>query len=168
MSTAADDLADVKREEAALRATGERLQRFVRTAEEELVRRYSGAEILLTEDNDVNREVARLLLGRAGLVVEAARDGREAVAMARAKRYALVLMDVQMPHMDGLEATAAIRALPGWNEIPIVALTANALVEDRQRCLEAGMNDHLAKPVHPADLYQRLLQYLSRGAVATE
>ena len=137
--------------------------RQISGAQAELLRRYSGTEVLLAEDNDVNREVARLLLARAGLVVAAARDGVEAVAMARAKRYALVLMDVQMPHMDGLEAAAAIRALPGWQDVPIVALTANALVEDRQRCLDAGMTDHLPKPVNPAGLYQCLLQSLARA-----
>ena len=139
----------------------------VAPAQAELLRRYSGTEILLAEDNEVNREVARLLLGRAGLVVEAARDGREAVALARAKHYALVLMDVQMPHMDGLEATATIRELPGWKKIPIVAFTANALVEDRQRCIDAGMDEHLPKPVNPAGLYQCLLRCLTGAAAAT-
>ena len=130
-------------------------------AEAELARRCGGTEILLAEDNEVNCEVARLLLGKAGLVVHSARDGREAVEMARSRPYALVLMDVQMPRMDGLEATAAIRELPGWADTPIIAMTANAFVEDRQRCLEAGMNDHLGKPVNPAGLYQCLLKWLA-------
>ncbi|HET9694115.1 MAG TPA: response regulator [Steroidobacteraceae bacterium] len=129
-----------------------------------LVRRHAGTEILVAEDNEVNREVARLLLGRVGLVVQAARDGREAVAMARTKHYALVLMDLQMPRLDGLDATAEIRELPGWEETPIVAMTANALLADRERCLAAGMSDHLAKPVTPAGLYECLLRWLPAGA----
>jgi PAS domain S-box-containing protein len=131
---------------------------------EQLARLHGGTEILLAEDNEVNREVARLLLGRARLEVAVARDGREALAMAAARPYALVLMDVQMPIMDGLEATAAIRRLPGWRDVPIVAMTANAFVEDRERCLAAGMTDHLAKPVDPAGLYGCLLKWLARTA----
>jgi PAS domain S-box-containing protein len=134
--------------------------------ESELARRHGGTEILLAEDNEVNREVARLLLGRAGLVVHAARDGREAVTMARARHYELVLMDVQMPNMDGLGATTEIRGLPGWADTPIIAMTANAFLEDRERCIEAGMSDHLAKPVNPAALYECLLKWLSREAAA--
>jgi PAS domain S-box-containing protein len=134
-------------------------------AEAELARLFGGTEILLAEDNEVNREVARMLLGKAGLVVAAARNGREAIQMAAAKQYALVLMDVQMPEVDGLEATVAIRRLPGWERTPIIAMTANAFIEDRQNCLDAGMNDHLAKPVEPMALYSCLLEWLnSRGS----
>ena len=116
-----------------------------------------GARVLLVEDNELNREVATELLLDAGLAVEVATDGVEAVRMVRAVNYAIVLMDMQMPVMDGLTATREIRRLTEFSGLPIVAMTANAMQADRQRCLDAGMNDHIAKPIDPDELWDKLL-----------
>jgi signal transduction histidine kinase/HPt (histidine-containing phosphotransfer) domain-containing protein/ActR/RegA family two-component response regulator len=129
-------------------------------AEQELRLRQRGTSILLAEDHPVNREVALDLLHAVGLKVDTAADGLEALEKAQTGNYALVLMDVQMPRLDGLAATRAIRALPGWGQRPIVALTANAYDEDRTACLEAGMNDFVAKPVEPESLFATLLKWL--------
>jgi CheY-like chemotaxis protein/HPt (histidine-containing phosphotransfer) domain-containing protein len=114
--------------------------------------------VLLVEDNPVNREVADELLRAGGLRVDAAEQGAQAVELALERQYDLILMDVQMPVLDGLEATRAIR--DGGSHVPIVAMTANAFNEDRAACLAAGMNDHLAKPVDPATLYATLQRWL--------
>ncbi|MCX8086592.1 MAG: response regulator [Rhodocyclaceae bacterium] len=121
---------------------------------------HAGRRILLVEDEPINREVATIQLEEAGLVVETAEDGEAAVALAREKAYDLILMDMQMPKMNGLDAARAIRADSKNRDTPILAMTANAFGEDRERCLEAGMNDHIAKPVSPAVLYTALLAWL--------
>jgi two-component system sensor histidine kinase/response regulator len=122
------------------------------------------------EDNDLNQEVALELLRDAGLVVELAENGQRALAMLASADYDIVLMDMQMPVMDGLTATVALRRNPQWQYLPVVAMTANAMKADRERCLAAGMNDHIAKPIEPEDLWRTLLKWVRprHAASATE
>ncbi|MBL8487893.1 MAG: PAS domain S-box protein [Rhodocyclaceae bacterium] len=129
-------------------------------AEGRLKREHGGARVLLVEDNEINREVATDLLRDAGLTVVEAEDGARAVEMAAAGAFDLILMDVQMPVLDGLAATRAIRRQPGGEGVPILAMTANAFEDDRQACIDAGMNDHVPKPIDPTVLYAALIRWL--------
>ena len=129
-------------------------------AEHELRRFYNGSCILLVEDNAINREVAVELLSSVGLSVETAVNGRVAVDMIREKTYDLVLMDVQMPEMDGLEATRIIRTMTERKGLPILAMTANVFEEDREACIDAGMYDFVAKPVNPENMFRTILKWL--------
>ncbi len=126
---------------------------------------FGGKRVLFAEDNPLSQEILFEMLEDLGCEVDAASDGAEAVECARAHGYDLILMDMQMPKMDGLAAARSIRALPGHNATPIIALTANAFAEDRQRCLDAGMNGHIGKPVIPTVLATVLGQWLSDLAV---
>ena len=128
--------------------------------------RLRGARVLLVEDNELNREVALGLLEDARLSIAQAENGQIAVQMIEKNDYDLVLMDMQMPVMDGLAATRIIRRNPRLRSLPIVAMTANAMAGDREKCLEAGMNDHLAKPIDPDKLYGALLHWIPVRAVA--
>jgi two-component system sensor histidine kinase/response regulator len=130
----------------------------LRALEARLRHAHAARKILLAEDNPVNQEVAVSLLEHVGLAVATANDGAQAIAMVESGHFDLVLMDMQMPRVDGLEATRAIRAT--HHALPIIAMTANAFVEDRQACMDAGMNDHLAKPFQPEALYALLLRWL--------
>jgi signal transduction histidine kinase/ActR/RegA family two-component response regulator len=136
-------------------------------AEQALRGQYAGCRVLLVEDDLVNREITLELLRSIWPMVDSADDGVEAVAAVERKRYDLILMDMQMPRMDGLSATRSIRALANGKRLPILALTANAFVEDRQQCHEAGMNDFLAKPIVPSVLYDAMLTWLAKAESAS-
>ena len=119
----------------------------------------AGLSVLLVEDNEVNQQVARELLQSAGIEVKVAGNGREALEQVQAQKFDAVLMDVQMPVMDGLEATRAMRAIPSLSRLPVIAMTANVMAGDREQCLAAGMNDHVPKPIDLRELFAALRRW---------
>ena len=137
-------------------------------AEARIRERFSGRRVLLVDDEPINLEVARFLLSETGLLVDTAENGLEAVHLAGQHEYALVLMDVQMPKLDGLQATRQLRAQPSTRYLTILAMTANAFAEDKARCLEAGMDDYLIKPFDPDHLFATLLDWLERTQAAAD
>jgi two-component system, sensor histidine kinase and response regulator len=135
----------------------------VRGGDEEELRKIRGARVLLTEDNEINQQVAEEILQQAGLVVSIANNGKEAVEMVTAKNFDVVLMDIQMPVMGGFEATQKIRKDGEFEGLPIIAMTAHAMAGDREKCLEAGMNDHVTKPIDPDQLLSALVKWIKPG-----
>jgi polar amino acid transport system substrate-binding protein len=140
--------------------------------EDDALAPIAGARVLLVEDNEINQQVASELLQQAGLVVDIANHGREAIDMINDQSYDVVLMDIQMPVMDGYAATEHLRNDERHKSLPILAMTANATVEDRDKSLQVGMNAHINKPINPGDLFEALLNWVKPGdrpqAVAAE
>ncbi len=147
--------------DAVVEAQGARVHAARRALDAPLEREFD-AHVLLAEDNEANQMVASEILGRLGIELDIANNGREALEMVRAARgkYAAVLMDMQMPEMDGLAATRAIREDPTLHDLPIIAMTANAMKADLDACLAAGMNDHITKPIERKALLQTLRRWL--------
>lgn len=133
------------------------------SAESVLIRDFKGCRILLADDEPLNRELAKEFMANMEPVLDLAENGLEAVELAGKNSYDLILMDMQMPRMDGLEATRRIRLLPGGAQVPIVAMTGNAFADDKKRCFDAGMNDFLAKPFKMASLFDILLKWLNHS-----
>ena len=121
-----------------------------------------GIRVLLVEDNEINQEVAKEILSQAGLIVTIANNGQEALTRIKSTTFDIVLMDIQMPIMDGYDATREIRKDPAFTSLPIISMTANALLRDQQKCLQAGMNDNISKPIDTNQLFQKILQWVVR------
>jgi two-component system sensor histidine kinase/response regulator len=130
-------------------------------ADTEALNKIRGAKILLVDDNEINQEVANEILEQVGFSVLIANDGQEAVDKVMQAKFDCVLMDIQMPVMDGYEASRAIRKDNRFSSLPIIAMTANAMQGDREKCIEAGMNDHVAKPINPKELFSALVQWIT-------
>jgi len=138
------------------------LQEEVGNSEQLIRLRHRGRRVLLVDDEPMNLDISKFLLENSGLAVDTAENGLQATIMAQQTSYAMFLMDMQMPILDGLEASQEIRKLPTHEDTPILAMTANAFAEDRLRCADAGMNDFIAKPFHPEDLFNVVLKWLDQ------
>ncbi len=138
------------------------------TSEEKVSLGGRAPQILLVEDNLVNQRVVLAILSKRGFFVDVAGNGLEALKFLEKNAYDIVLMDVQMPYLDGIEATKKIRSELGLRKLPIVAMTAHAMTGDRERCLEAGMNDYVSKPVNPQTLVHTILRYIDTAVDASE
>ncbi|CAK0768162.1 two-component system, sensor histidine kinase and response regulator [Gammaproteobacteria bacterium] len=125
-----------------------------------IMERIGGANVLLVEDNAINQQVAREILEDIGVVVEVANNGLEAITKVMESMYDIVLMDIQMPEMDGYQASRQIRNDPKFNKLPIIAMTANAMTGDREKCLHFGMNEHISKPINKSRLYTVLMEWI--------
>ena len=123
----------------------------------------AGARILLVEDNEINQELVCALLGDTGVVLRKAANGQEALDWLEREHFDLVLMDCQMPVMDGYAATRALRKQPQWRDLPVIAMTANARVGDREKVLAAGMNDHIPKPIKVEELFATLARWIRKA-----
>jgi signal transduction histidine kinase/CheY-like chemotaxis protein/HPt (histidine-containing phosphotransfer) domain-containing protein len=156
-------LFDAVMESFGVVAEGGRRKKVGRGFDLESLRPIQGAHILLVEDNEINQQVASEILEQAGFYVDIANHGQEALDMLGERDYDCLLMDVQMPVMDGFTATSKIREQAKYTELPVLAMTANATVEDREKSLAAGMNEHIAKPINPQVLFEALLKWISHG-----
>lgn len=140
---------------------GSNVNRLHITSDTETITMVSGAHLLLVEDNEVNQQVARELLERVGVSVMVAENGAEALAMLQEEEFDGVLMDMQMPVMDGITATLEIRKQERFQTLPIIAMTANAMIRDQEKCLAAGMNDYIAKPIEPDKMLVTLAKWIA-------
>lgn len=140
-----------------------------KSTEAESMRSLKGVRILLVEDHPINQQVAREILAKAGVKVIIADNGKKAVEAIKrdGKNFSAVLMDIQMPVMDGYEATSKIRADWSADDLPIIAMTAHAMVDERGKCLKAGMNDHIAKPIDIEDLYRTLIKWIKPASAVS-
>ena len=121
---------------------------------------FNGVQVLLVDDSEMNQQVAKELLEMVNIKVYIANDGKECVEAIKIKNFDAVLMDTQMPVMDGCSATREIRKIPDKSKLPIISMTANVIASDRQKCFEAGMNDHISKPINPSELFSVLSKWI--------
>ena len=149
----------------------EQIERETGVIPEDLLSQLQGALVLLVEDNEVNQDVAVGMLEAAGIQTEIANNGSEAVEMVKASgkpsKYELIFMDLQMPKMDGYDATRLIRKLKDYKDLPIAAMTADAISGVKEKCMDAGMNDFVTKPIDPAEFYRALLRWIKPGKAET-